>query len=68
VTASASCPPHCKLADQEILADIVNGDDIGLVQSGHGSGFLLEVLAAPRMAREIFGQDDSAASKRAVCR
>ena len=46
-----------QFADDEIFSPIINADDVGVVQSGNGSGFLLEALAARGVASEIIGQD-----------
>ncbi len=40
-----------------LLADIVNGADIGMVQCGRGLGFALETGQGLRVASNIFGQE-----------
>jgi hypothetical protein len=46
-----------QFADDEIFSHVVNADDVGVVQSGNGLGFLLEALEAPGVVSEIVGQD-----------
>ena len=44
-----------QFTDQEILAYVVHGNDVRVIQSRYGTSFLLETLAASRVVREIDG-------------
>src|SRR5436190_12263091 len=46
-----------QLTDKEILANVVDGNDVRVIQSGHGTSFLLETFAAIRVAHKIVGQN-----------
>ena len=62
-----------ELHDEEgaavVLADVVNGADIGMIQSGSGFGFAAKTLEGLAILREIFGkklQGDEAAEARVL--
>ena len=40
-----------------ILADVVNGADVGMVQRGCGARFALEALASLGILRQFFGKE-----------
>ncbi len=50
-----------KFGDQKrrvvLLADVVGGQDIGMVEGGHGAGFLFEAAEPVGISGKRFGQD-----------
>jgi hypothetical protein len=61
---SLACPEFCsaqrfaihQLSDQIVLPDVVDGHDVGMIQRRHGPRFLLETMAARRIARNFVGK------------
>ncbi len=54
--AAGQLPFH-QFSDQKILAHIVDGNDIGMVQRGYGASFGFETLTPGEIVRE-FGRQD----------
>jgi hypothetical protein len=46
-----------EFAYKVVIADIIDGDDVGVIERGDGAGFLLEALSARRVGGEIGRKD-----------